>query len=114
MPDSYIVGIVNGLENSVSCHPQLSPLCIKFVICLSPPRVIGNIMSNEQTRHVGTLQVDRASREFPKHQSTGPREDRPESRGPAALFRLMLDVCSWSLNLIAVQSGARRRYPMPV
>jgi len=38
-------------------------------------------MSNKQTRHVVTLQLDRASRELAKHQSTGPREDRPGAGG---------------------------------
>src|SRR6202035_4505329 len=64
MPDSQIVGIVNGLKNGVGCHTQLASLCIKIVICLSPRPVIGNIMSNKQSRHVVILQLDGASCEW--------------------------------------------------
>jgi hypothetical protein len=40
------------LKNRMNSHTQLSSLCIKIVIRLSPRPVIGNIMSNKQSRHL--------------------------------------------------------------
>ena len=52
MADGHIIGIVYGLKNRMNSHTQLSLLCIKIVIRLSPRPVIGNIMSNKQAPNV--------------------------------------------------------------